>query len=588
MTDRNGVLNILVVEDHIGDYILIEEYLSEEHLQINLTRATTFKEAKDNLNETNSFGVIILDLSLPDVDDNETLVTQMVALAPNTPIIVLTGFASKAFGVKTLSLGISDYLLKDDLNSSQLAKSIYYSIERKNIDYRLSESERKYKALFDFSPLPMWVLDKHTLEFLNVNDAAVSLYGYSKEEFLTMNVRDLWTQDTKSEIESTWRENYHSNFGITVKHHKKNGELVHMEIKSNPIDFDGKEARVTQAKDITAQLDAEQALKHSEKRFKALVQDASDLIMIMDFSGDLSYVSPSALQMTGISDSEMIKNNFFHFIHKNDVKNVKTYLLKLKDNKRVQIPSYRIKTSDNKWRYIETIVTNLNDDSSINGLVANSRDITEFIKQEKKLIHSLKRYDIVAKATSDTITDYDVANDRMYYNEGIESIFGYSKNEIENTGCWWNDKLHPEDKLRVQRYSKQVQKLRSGHIQIEYRFRCADGSYKYVLDRSYLITDENGNPIRIIGAMQDITEIQNYIQTIENHNSRLKDIAWTQSHVVRAPLARIMGLIDLIQSYPNIDEQAQLLEHINTSATELDGIIRNITSKTEDVTLTSR
>jgi len=433
--------------------------------------------------------------------------------------------------------------------------------------------------------LPMWVLDKHTLEFLNVNDAAVALYGYTKKEFLTMNVRDLWTQDVQEEIETTWQKNYHDKFGVTVKHHKKNGELVHMEIKSNPIDFDGREARVTQAKDITGQLDAEQALKCSEKRFRALVQDASDLMMIMDFNGVLSYVSPSSFQMTGISDLDMIQNNFFHYIHEDDIESVKESLLKLKDNKRIQIPSYRIKTANNKWRYIETIVTNLNDDSSVNGLVANSRDITEFIKQEKKLIHSLKRYDVVAKATSDTITDYDVVNDKMYYNEGIESVFGYSKNEIENTGNWWNERLHPEDKERVRRYSKQVQKLRSGHIHIEYRFKCADGSYKYILDRSYLITDENGNTTRIIGAMQDITEIQNYIQTIEDHNSRLKDIAWTQSHVVRAPLARIMGLVDLIQSYPNIDEQSQLLEHINTSAKELDGIIRNITSKTEDVTL---
>ena len=156
---------------------------------------------------------------------------------------------------------------------------------------------------------------------------------------------------------------------------------------------------------------------------------------------------------------------------------------------------------------------------------------------------------------------------------------------VGDDGKWWNEKLHPDDRERVEKYSRDVRSAKSGHIQIEYRFRCADGSYKYILDRSYLVMDSAGTPIRIIGAMQDITEIQNYIQTIEDHNSRLKDIAWTQSHVVRAPLARIMGLIDLIQSYPNIDEQAQLLEHINTSAKELDNIIRNITRKTEDVTL---
>jgi PAS domain S-box-containing protein len=403
-----------------------------------------------------------------------------------------------------------------------------------------------------------------------------------------MNVRDLWVAGIREEIQRTWKENYHEKFNTSVKHLKKDGSIIHVEILSNPIDFDGREARVTQIKDITGQMEAEQALKASEKRFKALVQDASDLIMIMDFSGALSYVSPSSSQMMGISDSDMIKNNFFHYIHKNDVESVKEYLLKLKDNKRIQIPSYRIKSSDNKWRYIETIVTNLNNDPSINGLVANSRDITEFIKQEKKLIHSLKRYDIVAKATSDTITDYDVVNDKMYYNEGIESVFGYSKNDIENTGVWWNERLHPEDRERVRSFSEDVRNAKSRNVQIEYRFRCADDSYKYVLDRSYLITDEKTNTIRIIGAMQDITEIQNYIQTIEDHNSRLKDIAWTQSHVVRAPLARIMGLVDLIQSYPNVDEQSQLLEHINTSAKELDDIIRNITRKTEDETLNHR
>ncbi len=588
MTYTTGVLDILVIEDHIGDYILIEEYLGEEHLDIKLTRAATFQEAKDKLVNTHNYKVVLLDLSLPDVENNETLVKNMVSLSTNIPIIVLTGFANKEFGVKTLSLGISDYLLKDELNAPQLAKSIFYSIERKNIDLKLSESERKYKALFDFSPYPMWVLDKHTLEFLKVNDAAIKLYGYSTNEFLSMTVRDLWVSEIKEEIQSIWQENYHEKFNTSVKHLKKDGSIIHVEILSNPIDFDGRAARITQIKDITGQKDAEQALKHSEKRFKALVQDASDLIMIMDFAGNLTYVSPSSKQMTGVSDIEMIKNNFFYYIHEEDLKSVKENMLKLHEKKRIKIPIYRIKTANNKWRYIETIITNLSEDPIVNGLVANSRDITEFIKQENKLIDSLKRYDIVAKATSDTITDYDVVNDKMYYNEGLESIFGYSKNDIENTGAWWNEKLHPEDRERVRSYSEDVKNAKSGNIQIEYRFRCADGSYKYVLDRSYLIKDEKTNTVRIIGAMQDITEIQNYIQTIEDHNSRLKDIAWTQSHVVRAPLARIMGLVDLIQSYPNIDEQSQLLKHINTSARELDDIIRNITRKTEDATLNPR
>jgi len=583
MNYNSDELKILVVEDHIGDYILIEDYLTEEHIQIHLTRALTFKEAKDKLKAKEFYNCILLDLSLPDVDNNEELVRKMVALSNNTPIIVLTGFANKEFGVKTLSLGISDYLLKDELNAPQLAKSIYYSIERKNIDLKLKESERKYKTLFDFSPYPMWVLDKHSLDFLKVNEAAVKLYGYSTEEFLNMSVRDLWVAELKEKIENTWKDNYHGKFNTTVKHLKKDGSIIHVEILSNPIDFDGREARVTQIKDITGQLEAEQALIFSEKRFKALVQEASDLIMIFDFQGNMSYVSPSCNQMIGILDSEMVQQNFFYYIHEDDVQTVREHLLMLHDLKRIQIPSYRIKTAGGKWRYVETIITNLTEEESVNGIVANCRDITDFINQEKKLTSSLKRYDIVAKATSDTITDYDIVNDIIYYNEGIQTVFGYSKKEIENSGAWWNNKIHPEDRARVDGYSKHVQRKKISNIQVEYRFRCADGSYKYILDRSYLVTDTDGNPIRIIGAMQDITDIQNYIQTIEDHNSRLKDIAWTQSHVVRAPLARIMGIINLLQNFPEINEQDQLLEHIISSAIELDDIIRNITIKTENV-----
>lgn len=581
---KSELLDILIIEDNIGDYILIEDYLSEAQIDFNATRAITLREASKILDKPHDFKVILLDLSLPDTPNKETLVTKIVALAPFIPIIVLTGFANKEFGVKTLSLGISDYLLKDDLSASILSKSIFYSIERKNIDIKLNESEKNYKTLFDFSPYPLWVLDKHTLAFLKVNDAAIRLYGYSKSEFLTMTVRDLWAKDLKEVIQQCWQENYHGQIETTVRHTKKDASQIHVEILSNPIDFNGREARVTQIKDITAQLKAEHASRVSENRFKALVQDASDLIMIMDFEGNLSYVSPSSKQMTGLRDSELIDNNYFSYLHHSDVKTVRTNLLKLKTNKRIQIPSYRFKTASKKWIYIETIVTNLMDDASVNGLVANSRDITAFIKQEKKLIHSLKRYDIVAKATSDIITDYDVVNDKMYYNEGIESVFGYKKSEIENNGAWWNDKLHPEDKERVERYSQQVRKTRAEHIQIEYRFRCSDGSYKHILDKSYLITDDAGNALRIIGAMQDISEIQNYIQTIEEHNCKLKEIAWTQSHVVRAPLARIMGIIDLIQTCPNMEEQTQLLKHINSSAIELDTIIRKITNKTENVT----
>lgn len=574
-----------MVEDHLGDYILIEDYLTEEHPNLKLTRASSFYEAREHLTSSKKFDAILLDLSLPDSTGAESLVKEVVNLAWKTPVVVLTGYANKDFGVKTLSLGISDYLLKDELNAVQLSKSIYYSIERKKIEFQLTESEKKYKSLFELSPLPMWVVDRKDLRFLSVNAAAVKMYGYSREEFLNMRIRDLWTYKEEPEIEKTLVNKHNEFFNVKVSHTTKSGEQIFIDVQSNPILFDGIEARVSLVNNITAQLTAEKALVHSEQRFKALVQDGSDLVMIMDCKGNFKYVSPSAKAVTGVSAEKLKKNNFFYLIHQEDVDMVKDCVHQLESQKRIQIPSYRIRSSGNKFRWIETIITNLSKDPAVNGIVANSRDITDFVLQEKQLRESLMRYDIVAKATSDTITDYDVRNDHMHYNEGIENMFGYKATNVERCGSWWEEKLHPEDRERVNLRVADVYANRTSQLQIEYRFRCADGSYKYVLDRSYMVRDPKGNPSRMIGSMQDITELKRYIETIEQNNKRLKEIAWTQSHVVRAPLARIMGLIDLLQNYEDIDDVGQLLNNIMSSARELDGIIRKINSKTEDAAL---
>ncbi len=94
--------------------------------------------------------------------------------------------------------------------------------------------------------------------------------------------------------------------------------------------------------------------------------------------------------------------------------------------------------------------------------------------------------------------------------------------------------------------------------------------------------NKNGDLARVIGSMQDVTDRVMYVRTVEAQNQRLKEIAWTQSHGVRAPLARVMGIVDLL-SYESIedDPDAALLAHLAASAAELDEVIREISRKTE-------
>lgn len=142
----------------------------------------------------------------------------------------------------------------------------------------------------------------------------------------------------------------------------------------------------------------------------------------------------------------------------------------------------------------------------------------------EEIKESNEKYDIVAKATSDTIWDWKIQEDYMVWNKGIENVFGYVQDDVGTTSSWWFDKIHPEDsiKMSVKLYSFIERKTQNW--QDQYRFRCSDGTYKYVLDRGFLLKDENGKGIRMIGAIQDITK-----QKEEEQRLKLLETVITQS-----------------------------------------------------------
>lgn len=145
-------------------------------------------------------------------------------------------------------------------------------------------------------------------------------------------------------------------------------------------------------------------------------------------------------------------------------------------------------------------------------------------KTNEELYKSNERYDIVAKATSDTIWDWDLKTNGFIWNKGIQGVFGYKKEDVGDNLQWWFDKIHPEDSLKmsVKLYSFIEQKAEKW--QDYYRFTCADGTYKHVFDRGFLVMDENRNVVRMIGAIQDISK-----QKQEEQRLKLLETVITQT-----------------------------------------------------------
>ncbi len=177
----------------------------------------------------------------------------------------------------------------------------------------------------------------------------------------------------------------------------------------------------------------------------------------------------------------------------------------------------------------------------------NKRNKESFKRLEKineELYKSNERYDIVEKATSDTIWDWDIKTGGFIWSKGVEIVFGYKKEDVGTNLQWWFEKIHPEDSLKmsVKLYSFIEQKAEKW--QDYYRFMCADGTFKYVFDRGFLVMDEDRNVVRMIGAIQDITkqkEEEQRLKLLETVITQTKDsVIITESNDVENEMPKIV------------------------------------------------
>ncbi|KQB42235.1 Two-component hybrid sensor and regulator [Flavobacterium daejeonense] len=201
------------------------------------------------------------------------------------------------------------------------------------------------------------------------------------------------------------------------------------------------------------------------------------------------------------------------------------------------------------------------------------------------------KYDIVAKATSDTIWDWKIQEDKLSWSKGIKAVFGYEEDQVGDSSSWWFGNIHPEDsiKMSIKLYSFIEQKTEKW--QDEYRFKCADDTYKYVLDRGFLLKDENGKAIRMIGALQDITkqkEEELRLKLLETVILQTKEsIVITEANFNKNLLPKVIYVNPAFtqmtgyKSEEIINNSLSILRGPNTDITVLKRILETIKNKEE-------
>lgn len=258
MNKDENKYSILIVENKEGDFLLMKKYLEDQINDVTIYHATSFEIAKHYLTSNNKkpIDVVLLSLCLPDIYSRD-LIMKITPFCKKIPVIVLTSNNDINFSIESISKGIADYLLKESLTAASLYKSIVHCIERLKKNIELTESEKRYNELFHLSPLPMWVYDIETLAFLDVNEAAIKHYGYSKKDFFSMTLREIRPIEDFPLFDSQRINaiNHSKRFmpGI-IKHIKKNGDVIYVEVKSTYLTFKGRDASVILVNDVTDKL----------------------------------------------------------------------------------------------------------------------------------------------------------------------------------------------------------------------------------------------------------------------------------------------------------------------------------------------
>ena len=243
--------------------------------------------------------------------------------------------------------------------------------ERVQHEERLRVSEARYRELFEYNPLPAWIYRTSDLRMLDVNQAAIQHYGWSREEFLANTVAMVRMEGEAEGIEAELRANSASHTRTKpLQHRRKNKSNIWVELCHHSLEFGGQPARLILNNDITSRVNAENMLREahaqmealvtertaelqtSEAKWRGLVEALPSFISLTGADGKLIYSSPQLESYTGIPISELQATGYMPMVHPDDQADVKASL-RTRDETHTQYESeFRFRSKDGSYRWM--------------------------------------------------------------------------------------------------------------------------------------------------------------------------------------------------------------------------------------------
>jgi diguanylate cyclase (GGDEF)-like protein/PAS domain S-box-containing protein len=396
----------------------------------------------------------------------------------------------------------------DDPATEALVSNYRDIDERKLAEESLRASEDKFKALVQNSFDVFLILDDH-LAIDYVSPSFSKLAGLTEEEILGQTAMEFVHPDDRDDSASDLvkvLEGPGASASTRFRTQRADGEWRWVEASCvNLLDNAHIHGIVCNIRDVTERQAAEDALRRSEERFRALVQNGMDAVAVVSREGEVTYASPAVEELFGRPASEIMGSLGRGFVHNDDLEIVGQSRESDLEKPGVYKLTLRVKHGDGTWHQVEVSLVDLSDNDAINGIVAHIRDITNQRQMEEALRESERLFRSLAQSSPTGIFQQNADGEIIYVNERWEEITGVA--EADALGYGARRLVHPDDRKLVGLTDDDL----DGGISVpprfaEYRIMRPNGDVRWVAVSTHPMTDEEGNVTGTVGAISDITD----------------------------------------------------------------------------------
>jgi diguanylate cyclase (GGDEF)-like protein/PAS domain S-box-containing protein len=366
-----------------------------------------------------------------------------------------------------------------------------------------------YRTAFEQHPQPLWVYAAEDLKVVAVNAAARRHYGFTLEDARRMRVFDLHPAG-----EAERAVDYYLEAHLTVgsrracNHVRKDGTTIEVETSISRLAADGLDMRLLITEDVTERNRAARALRESKQRYHALVGDSYEAICLVDAEGRITYLSPGLHRMFGYDDTELLGQDGFALLHREDISRVEELRRQLLTQQGSSITfECRARRKGGEWRWLQGIAVNMLDDPGVAAIVLNYRDVTHRRRSGQAL-----RQGEHPGTVDDWVFDIDTEGRFTYCSPAIERIVGYKPAEV--AGHAFFDFYFPESREKVRQFFSRLVAARTGWTDLVQRLRHKDGSECFVESSAVPRFDAEGRLIGFRGSDRDVTSRTKFEQRV--------------------------------------------------------------------------